>query len=222
MRPSLDIDGAVRLPRFLSEDLVARLETILGTVDHGEAGVRLTGIPELAAWIENSGLSAHVSERLKAPSKGVRAILFDKSPAANWALGWHQDRTLAVAGRHEVQGYGPWTQKAGIDHVEPPFALIERMLTARIHIDPVTSENAPLEIVLRSHRLGKVLERDLDVLSSSTRTYSCLAERGDVWLYRTSIVHASASSRAAVRRRVLQIDFSSDALPPPLEWLGMG
>src|SRR5690349_21492636 len=46
----------------------------------------------------------------------VRVVLFDKSPGANWALGWHQDLSLAIRERRDVSGFGPWTVKDGVPH----------------------------------------------------------------------------------------------------------
>ena len=37
----------------------------------------------------------------------VRAILFDKTGDANWTVPWHQDRSIAVATRIDVAGFGP-------------------------------------------------------------------------------------------------------------------
>ena len=48
-----------------------------------------------------------------------------------------------------------------------------------------------------------------------------LAFARDVWLYATPILHASEAAARPLRRRVLQIDFSADALPAPLRWLGV-
>ena len=53
----------------------------------------------------------------------TRAIFFDKVPGANWHVGWHQDRAIAVAGRKELSGWGPWTVKAGVLHVLPPAEI---------------------------------------------------------------------------------------------------
>jgi hypothetical protein len=36
----------------------------------------------------------------------VRGILFDKTPDANWKVAWHQDLTIAVRKRREVEGFG--------------------------------------------------------------------------------------------------------------------
>ena len=39
----------------------------------------------------------------------VLVLLFDKTPASNWALSWHQDRTIAAKQRADVEGFCPWT-----------------------------------------------------------------------------------------------------------------
>jgi len=151
----------------------------------------------------------------------VRAILFDKHRDANWSLAWHQDRTVVVRRRIDVPGYGPWTVKAGLQHVAPPFALLERMVTLRVHIDPVLPGNAPLLIAPGSHKLGRIAEADIDAVAASCGQMACLAGRGDIWAYATPILHASDVARAPGRRRVLQIDYSADELDGGLEWLGV-
>ncbi len=180
------------------------------------AGIRLHGVPGLAELLGTATLGAPVRGM-----RPVRAILFDKSPGANWALGWHQDRTIAVRARADIPGFGPWSVKQGLLHVEPPFALIEAMRTMRIHLDPVPRDNAPLLIAPGSHRLGRIPESELAAVVERCGTACCLADAGDVWLYATPIVHASAASGGAGHRRVLQVDFSAQALPPGLEWLGL-
>jgi hypothetical protein len=61
----------------------------------------------------------------------VRALLFDKTAANNWSLGWHQDRTIIVRERIETPGYGPWSIKSGLQHVAPPFHVLAGMTTLR-------------------------------------------------------------------------------------------
>ena len=151
----------------------------------------------------------------------MRAILFDKNPAANWSLGWHQDRTVAVRQRRDVAGFGPWTVKSGLLHVAPPVSVLEAMVTLRIHLDPVPPTNAPLLIALGTHRIGLVAEAATDPTAAAAEVVACLAERGDIWLYRTLVLHASAASDAPRRRLVLQIDYAADALPGGMEFLGI-
>ncbi|TCM17361.1 phytanoyl-CoA dioxygenase PhyH [Novosphingobium sp. PhB165] len=151
----------------------------------------------------------------------VRAVLFDKNERTDWSLGWHQDRTVAVRARAEVSGFGPWSVKQGIHHVEPPFAVIDDMLTVRIHLDSVDTENAPLLIATGSHRLGRISVGEVENVVEQSPIHVCLAQAGDVWVYRTPILHASNAARPGRRRRVLQVDYAAGDLPAPLEWLGI-
>lgn len=218
---NLEEHGAAHLPGAAAPFLDA-LEAVLAGLPGDRAGLRLHGLPMLGPLLgPEAGLGALAAERLGPEACPVRAILFDKSAEANWALGWHQDRTIAVAARAEVSGFGPWTVKAGMQHVEPPFALLERMVTMRIHLDAVPAGNAPLLIAPGSHVLGRIAEMEIDGLVARTGSFACLAARGDVWLYATPILHASAAADAPGRRRVLHVDYSADALPAPLEWLGV-
>ncbi|MFY8048650.1 MAG: phytanoyl-CoA dioxygenase family protein [Erythrobacter sp.] len=182
-------------------------------------GTRLDRLGAFAPFLAPPGPIAALASRLIGrPAQPVRAIAFDKSPEANWALGWHQDRTISVATRAEVEGYGPWTVKQGHLHVQPPFALIAGMVTLRIHLDPVTPDNAPLEIALGSHHEGLIAEARVPKMVAASEISACLAAPGDVWAYATPILHASHRSASAGPRRVLQVDYSADALPAPLEW----
>ena len=137
-------------------------------------------------------------------ARPVRAVLFDKTPAMNWSLGWHQDRTIVVETRTPAEGFGPWTVKAGLIQVEPPFALLERMVTLRIHPDPVDDTNAPLRVVPGSHTIGKVAADDVLLYVARLGERICLAERGDVWLYATPILHGSRAANPPRRPRVLR------------------
>lgn len=148
----------------------------------------------------------------------VRAVLFDKSDDANWALAWHQDRTIEVVERRDVEGFGPWTVKQGRVHVAPLVALLERMMTVRFHLDPVDTDNAPLLVAPGSHRLGLIPEDAIEDVVARQGEAMCQAEAGSVWLYRTLILHGSARSSPGRHRRVLQIDLSADDLPGGLSW----
>lgn len=77
----------------------------------------------------------------------VRALLFDKTPAANWKVVWHQDLTIPTQHRADVPGYGPWTDKAGVPHVQPPVAILEEMLAIRLHLDPCGVANGPVRVL---------------------------------------------------------------------------
>lgn len=191
------------------------------TLPADRAGLRLHGIAGLAELLAPEALGAAAVGKLGPAARPVRAILFDKSAATNWALGWHQDRTIAVRARVDLPGYGPWSTKQGLVHVEPPFALFAAMVTVRIHLDAVPADNAPLLIAPGSHRLGRVSDAAVADAVARCGTATCLAEPGDIWLYSTPILHASAASSANRHRRVLQVDYTTATLPAGLEWLGI-
>jgi hypothetical protein len=154
-------------------------------------------------------------------ARPVRAVLFDKTSKTNWALGWHQDRTIVVRERREVAGFGPWSRKQGLLHVAPPLEILQGMATLRIHLDPAGEGNAPLKVAIGSHRLGLVRARDAAARAAEHRLLICLAQAGDVWAYSTPILHASDRARTPSRRRVLQVDYAALDLPSGLEWAGI-
>lgn len=217
----LNRDGAARVDRA-ALSFVDRLAAILAPLEADAPGVRLRGVPGLAALLAPVGpLGAIATVHAGRIVKPVRALLFDKNDRTNWALGWHQDRTIAVQRRADIAGYGPWTTKAGIQHVEPPFDVIARLVTLRVHLDDVPANNAPLLIAPGSHRLGRIPESAIAGAVEQCGVTACLARRGDVWVYATSILHASAASEAGMRRRVLQVDYAGEELPGGLNWAGL-
>jgi hypothetical protein len=201
---------------------VAQLLHVLADQPVDRAGVRLFQVEGLDRFLAIDGPVGRLAGSLMAgrPSP-VRALLFDKTVTANWALAWHQDRVMAVRERLNVEGFGPWTRKAGAYHVAPPPELLARMRTFRIHLDPVPETNAPLLIAPGSHGLGRIAERDVLGVVEACGVAACTAAVGDVWLYATPILHASARAERPMRRRVLQVDFAAEPLPGGLQWLGV-
>jgi hypothetical protein len=174
---AMRFDGAFRAQR-------SDLDLILGALPADEAGVRITGLPELSTVLSPEGyIGCIATEALGPTARPVRALLFNKTAATNWSLAWHQDRTVCVKERHDVPGFGPWTVKQGILHVAPPFELLERMVTLRAHLDDVPEDNAPLLVAPGSHLMGKVALNEVDATVERCGTVTCLAEAGDVWLY---------------------------------------
>ncbi|MFZ1478216.1 MAG: phytanoyl-CoA dioxygenase family protein [Sphingorhabdus sp.] len=215
-------DGAAHVDAAISPHLCRQFEVVLAGNMKDRPGVRLNGCAELAKMLDEESTVYQLVQSVSGKQlKPVRAILFNKSPDNNWSLGWHQDRTIVVKSRIETPGFGPWTSKAGLQHVAPPFSVLERMVTVRIHLDDVPESNAPLLIALGSHRKGLVAEQHIADAVSSSKIASCVASRGDVWLYSTPILHASEKTQSVLQRRVLQVDYSNDSLPGGLEWLGV-
>ena len=215
-------DGALRIRAALHASELRGLEDAVANLPPDQAGIRLYGIPALLPFLASPGviwkLAASV---LGEAARPVRAILFDKTSSTNWGLPWHQDRTIVVTRRVEVEGFGPWTVKSGLLHVAPPFDLLAAMVTLRVHLDAVPETNAPLLIAPGSHRLGQIQEGEVKSVVRSCGSVTCLADAGDVWLYSTPILHCSEAARDPDHRRVLQVDFAAVDLPGGLTWLGV-
>jgi ectoine hydroxylase-related dioxygenase (phytanoyl-CoA dioxygenase family) len=149
----------------------------------------------------------------------VRALFFDKTPEANWPVLWHQDLTIAVAERRDVLGWGPWSIKAGTTHVEPPVAVLQRMLTIRLHLDDCGPDKGPLRVLPGTHALGRLDRARIESLRQAISGTACIAPIGSALLMRPLLLHASSAATRPDHRRVLHIEYAdAGALPPPLAW----
>lgn len=215
-------DGACHFGGAMTPTAAAMLAQCLSCDIDGQPGRRLMVEPDVETLLSSSGAVGRIAAALVGENaRPVRAVLFDKTQAANWIVAWHQDRTIAVRERHEVAGYGPWSLKDGCPHVAPPIEVLAGMATLRLHLDSCDVENAPLKVALGSHHLGRVAATDAADNAGRHRLLTCHAAAGDVWAYSTPILHTSARTISDRRRRVLQIDYAAYDLPPPLEWLGI-
>jgi hypothetical protein len=222
MNLDFDNDGALHFPAALPADEIMALAHIADRMTSDRPGHRLTGDPDLSLLTAPHSTAGRLATCLSGkPARPVRAVLFDKSAANNWPLGWHQDRTIPVRDRTDLPGFGPYTLKDGLLHVQPPAGIIARMVTLRLHLDPCDHANAPLRIARGSHRFGLVPVADVAASVARCQVHDCLAASGDIWAYRTLILHASDAALIPRRRRVLQVDFAFEDLPAPLAWSGV-
>lgn len=214
--------GAALFRAVLSEQEVADLVNRLGDDLQRRPGRRLLLDAPTTDLVTGSGKIGAVAVGLLGPNaRPVRAVLFDKTQAANWIVAWHQDRTIAVRQRQDTPNFGPWSVKDGIIHVAPPISVLDQMVTLRVHLDACADDNAPLIVALGSHRLGKVTANSAEAAANRHPIHTCHADAGDIWAYSTPILHTSAKSVSGRRRRVLQLDYSANALPGDLKWLGV-
>lgn len=214
--------GAELVKAALCRGQLEAINAVFATLPADQPGLRLRGLSGLRPFLTANGPVGEVAAKARGGKcRPVRAILFDKGARKNWALGWHQDRTIALKERIDVSGFGPWTVKDGMVHVEPPFEVLAEMVTLRLHLDPVPASNAPLLIAPGSHRVGRIPDSEIAELVRRYGVVACLADAGDIWLYATPILHASKAATAPSHRRVLQIDYSVGDLPGGLEWHGV-
>lgn len=209
------------------------LHTLLAALEAAEdsAGVRrresvyairslLEAVPAVRELARSSQVRALVEPVLGDDAFAVRGILFDKTPDANWKVAWHQDLTIAVRERREVEGFGPWSEKAGVVHVQPPAAVLERMVTVRLNLDPCGPANGPVNVIAGSHRHGRLPADEVRRRRTEEPAVSTCLGAGGVLLMRPLLLHASSPSTSPAHRRVVHLEFAADELPGGLEWHG--
>jgi ectoine hydroxylase-related dioxygenase (phytanoyl-CoA dioxygenase family) len=177
-------------------------------------------VPAVAAIAKLGPVRSLVEPILGTRATVVRSLLFDKTPDANWKVPWHQDLTIAVKERREVAGFGPWSVKAGVPHVQPPLSVLERMLTLRLHLDDCGQDNGALRIVPGSHRFGFLPLDRAQRLRQEQGDVTCIVSRRDAVLMRPLILHASSPARLPSHRRVVHLEFAAEQLPEGLNWYG--
>ena len=216
----LHADGVIVSKQVLSDSAVSALRPHFDSVAANGPGARAFELPQdIQDIVGERGPMGLLAASLAGRSvKPVRILFFDKTPASNWAVPWHQDRTIAVRERHEIDGYGPWTSKDGVFHVEPPVAVLEDMLTLRLFVDDSGLENGPLEVARGSHRLGRVPAADVKAIVQGADIFIGVGCSGDVLAMRLLALHRSKRAEVPAHRRVLHVDYTPFALPPPLEW----
>ena len=138
-----------------------------------------------------------------------RATLFDKSPAANWLVAWHQDTALPLVSRIDDPAWGPWSTKAGIRYAHAPAWALETVVALRISLDDSTATNGPLRVLPGSHRSGVLSDQEIARLAAEIRPVDCVAAAGGVVAMRPLTVHASSKSADDRPRRVLHIEYTA-------------
>jgi len=221
-------DGYALLPDAVDTAAIVRLTTALEVAPRQKSRHRkgtnyaarnlLTDVPVIAESVATPRLLDAITAVLGPGAFAVRAILFDKVKGANWFVGWHQDRAIAVRERRDAPGFGPWSIKAGVLHVQPTAEVMERMLTIRLHLDDTPSENGPLRVAPGTHRIGFVNGDDItNAVTHHGEVALCLPARGAV-LMRPLLLHASSPAIRPSHRRVIHIELAAFDLPGDLTW----
>jgi ectoine hydroxylase-related dioxygenase (phytanoyl-CoA dioxygenase family) len=150
----------------------------------------------------------------------VRGLLFDKTPDVNWMVQWHQDLSIAVKERRVAPGFGPWSVKAGVPHVQPTVSVLEQMVAARVQLDEAGVGCGPLRVVPGSHLAGRLDGVETRRWVERVTPVTCVVPRGGVLLMRPLLLHASSPSDAnnSKHRRIIHLEFAADRLQHGLEW----
>ncbi len=223
-------DGVARLSHYLHDAAVAKLldASSDGAAGHDEVeSLRIKrGVPfarrnllsnERVREFAHDGPVRGLVEAAAPGAMPVRAILFDKTGDANWTVPWHQDRSIAVLERREAPGFGPWSVKAGVVHVQPPVEVLRQMVTLRFSLDACDLDNGPLRTIAETHH--EILSAPaVEAAVARGPEQVQVTAAGGVVVMRPLVLHASSPARRPGHRRVLHIEFGPPTLPGGLAW----
>ena len=163
-------------------ELIWATDQMVEEAGRKRGGVRnLLGISEEVRKLANClGILDIANSVLNEGAFPVRGIRFEKTEGANWKVPWHQDLTIAVVERVEIDGFGPWSRKVGVSHVQPPVSILERIVSIRIHLDACPVENGALRVVRGSPTAGRLSEQDAARVGETGSIAVCPVEAGDV------------------------------------------
>jgi len=216
VRKSMTKVGVCLVNGVLDRDRIKELKNTFPSDAHGVRNLLNHEIIRKLACSESvRGLAeAMLGERCFA----VRGIFFDKPAEANWKVPFHQDVTIEVQSRKEALGFENWTTKEGVQHVQPPPEILQRMVSVRVHLDDSRSDNGPLRIFRGSHKNGRLTDGQIEKIVRAETPIECRVPVGGALMMMPLVVHGSSSALNPSHRRVIHIDYAAEDLPYGLKW----
>ncbi|MBC3847840.1 phytanoyl-CoA dioxygenase family protein [Winogradskyella echinorum] len=173
-------------------------------------------IPGLKKALSNKNLIQLLNLHFESNYFLTKAIYFDKPPNSNWFVPYHQDLSISVTTKADIDGYSNWTTKKDVYGVQPPINILENTITIRIHLDDTTKDNGALKVVPKSHSNGVI--RKGSKYWNMDKQDICEINKGGVMLMKPLLLHASDRTINNQRRRVIHLEFNSNELPNPIKW----
>ena len=176
----------------------------------------LKEIPETHKLIFNDKLKSIINQIFGENYFVVKSIYFDKPETSNCYVAYHQDLTISVDKKLELENFGPWTTKQNQFAVQPPLNILENIFTIRIHLDETNSENGALKVIDKSHSKGIYRPENIDWENENETI--CDVEKGGIMIMKPLLLHGSNRTTNNKKRRVIHIEFSNQELPQELNW----
>lgn len=173
-------------------------------------------LPEIKKLVFNENLQSAINTIAGNDYFIVKSIYFDKPEKSNWFVAYHQDLTISIDKKIEMEGFNFWTSKHEQYAVQPPTSLLENIFAIRIHLDDTDEENGALKIIEGSH-LKQICRPETIDWKSEKETF-CNVEQGGIMLMKPLLLHGSNRTTNQKRRRVIHIEFSNTVLPEGINW----
>jgi hypothetical protein len=178
-------------------------------LSRSKAGARhVLAVPAVRELANDARLLQIASSFVGLVPVAFRATLFDKSPASNWLVVWHQDTALPLRRRSDDPAWGPWSTKAGVLYAHAPARALESVIALRVHLDDSTTANGPLRVLPGTHRHGVLSDEQIGELARQVTAVDCVTAAGGVVAMRPLTVHASSKSTDSHPRQVLHIEYA--------------
>lgn len=175
----------------------------------------LKEFPSIRDVIFNQKLKSIIKNILGCDYFIVKSLYFDKPKKSNWFVAYHQDLTISVDKKINIDGYGPWTIKQNQFSVQPPINILKSIYTIRIHLDDADINNGALKVIPKSHLHG-VYKKDK---KDSENEDVCAVKKGGIMMMRPLLFHSSSRTTNEKQRRVIHIELSNlNNLGKNLNW----
>lgn len=216
--------GYTIIQKIYSEEEVLHIRKTIDELDISGISFRRTNdlfairrflieVPSVKPLIFNKKLSELINTQFGEDYFVVKSIYFDKPAQSNWFVAFHQDLTISVNKRIDLNGYNHWTVKQDQFAVQPPLDILRNIFTIRIHLDDTNEMNGALKVISGSH--SNVIQ---NINLAEQKAETCEVQRGGIMIMNPLLLHSSGRSRNDCRRRVIHIEFCNMQLPGELEW----
>lgn len=216
-------NGYIILPQLINRDLIAKIKQEISFYRENNHAYNIRNLHHKISVINELTKYSLILNALReytnySQFKLIKAILFNKNIDHNWAVAWHQDKTIAVDKKVSIYSYKNWTKKQGIPHVQPPLNILEKITTIRIALDNTNSRNGALKIIPNSHRIGILNQSSITKIVAQKKSVLCSLNMGDILIMHPLLLHSSSKSVESKERKIIHLEYSSCKLPKGLNW----
>lgn len=202
-------EGFKIFENVFSDDECEMVAAAVAASSHSsKAGVRnLMSSQEVVGLASDFRLLAICREATDLDLIPYKATLFNKTGKANWLVAWHQDTAVPIEREFVADGWGPFTEKAGILYGHAPTKALKKIVALRIHLDASTSSNGPLRAIPGSHKFRIGSDAEFRKVVNEGPQVELTVGQGGVIAMSPLLIHTSSKCLNDVPRRVLHIEY---------------
>ena len=227
IKENLSRDGFAVIGNIFTDEVIDKLHLTISQLDTSRPTFRKSNdlfairqffkeVPEVVEIVFSDKLNDLITRIFGEEYFVVKSIYFDKPENSNWFVSYHQDLTISVDRKLEIDGYGPWSAKHNQFSVQPPLEVLQDNFTIRIHLDDTSHENGALRVIPGSHLKGICRPETIDW--EVEKETVCSVPKGSVMIMKPLLLHSSSRTTNSNKRRVVHIEFSRQKLPYDLHW----